>query len=98
VHSLAVPRAGDDGTPARGSRNIRESVPGGWPQKFVGVAVPHSRAGLWQGAAARPVCRLRHGLADTGTDVCPVPLGAVTFEHLLEPAAAGCVRVVKRAH
>ena len=28
---------------------------------------------------------------------CPVPLGTVTFEHLLEPAAAGCVRVVKRA-
>jgi hypothetical protein len=28
---------------------------------------------------------------------CPVPLGTVTFEHLLEPAAAGRVRVVKRA-
>ena len=28
---------------------------------------------------------------------CPVPLGKVTFEHLLEPAATGCVRVVKRA-
>lgn len=28
---------------------------------------------------------------------CPVPLGKVTFEHLLESAAAGCVRVVKRA-
>jgi len=28
---------------------------------------------------------------------CPVPLGTITFEHLLEPAAAGCVRVVKRA-
>ena len=28
---------------------------------------------------------------------CPVPLGTVTFEHLLEPASAGCVRVVKRA-
>jgi hypothetical protein len=26
-----------------------------------------------------------------------VPLGTITFEHLLEPAAAGCVRVVKRA-
>ena len=26
-----------------------------------------------------------------------MPLGTVTFEHLLEPAAAGCVRVVKRA-
>jgi hypothetical protein len=28
---------------------------------------------------------------------CPVPLGTVTFEHLLEPAAGGFVRVVKRA-
>jgi hypothetical protein len=28
---------------------------------------------------------------------CPVPLGTVTFEHLLEPAAAGRVRVVNRA-
>jgi uncharacterized protein YndB with AHSA1/START domain len=28
---------------------------------------------------------------------CPVPLGTVTFEHLLEPAATGYVRVVKRA-
>jgi hypothetical protein len=26
-----------------------------------------------------------------------VPLGTVTFEHLLEPTAAGRVRVVKRA-
>ena len=28
---------------------------------------------------------------------CPVPLGVVTFEHLLEPAAAQRVRLVKRA-
>jgi hypothetical protein len=28
---------------------------------------------------------------------CPVPLGTITFEHLLEPAAAGYVKVVKRA-
>jgi hypothetical protein len=28
---------------------------------------------------------------------CPLPLGAVTFEHLLEPATDGRVRVVKRA-
>ena len=28
---------------------------------------------------------------------CPVPLGSVTFEHLLEQADAACVRVVKRA-
>ncbi len=29
---------------------------------------------------------------------CPVPLGKVIFEHTLEPAAGGCVRVVKRAN
>lgn len=28
---------------------------------------------------------------------CPVPLGTITFEHLLEPAAAGYVKVIKRA-
>jgi hypothetical protein len=28
---------------------------------------------------------------------CPVPLGKVVFDHMLEPAAAGHVRVVKRA-
>jgi hypothetical protein len=28
---------------------------------------------------------------------CPVPLGKVVFDHLLEPVAAGRVRVVKRA-
>jgi hypothetical protein len=28
---------------------------------------------------------------------CPVPLGTVTFEHLLNPVDAGHVRVVKRA-
>jgi hypothetical protein len=28
---------------------------------------------------------------------CPVPLGKVVFEHLLEPVAAGHVRLVKRA-
>jgi uncharacterized protein YndB with AHSA1/START domain len=28
---------------------------------------------------------------------CPVPLGTVTFSHLLEPAAEGSVRLVKRA-
>ncbi len=28
---------------------------------------------------------------------CPVPLGKVTFEHLVEPLAGGRVRVVKRA-
>ena len=28
---------------------------------------------------------------------CPVPLGTVTFSHLLEPAGPGCVRLVKRA-
>ncbi len=28
---------------------------------------------------------------------CPLPLGKVIFEHLLEPAAQGRVRVVKRA-
>ena len=27
---------------------------------------------------------------------CPMPLGKVIFDHRLEPAAAGCVRVVKR--
>jgi hypothetical protein len=26
-----------------------------------------------------------------------VPLGTVTFSHLLEPAGQGCVRLVKRA-
>jgi hypothetical protein len=26
-----------------------------------------------------------------------VPLGKVVFDHLLEPVAGGCVRVVKRA-
>jgi hypothetical protein len=42
--------------------------------------------------------------ADTAVDpgrrwvsACPVPLGTITFEHLLEAAAAGCVKVVKRA-
>jgi len=28
---------------------------------------------------------------------CPVPMGKVIFEHVLEPVAAGRVRVVKRA-
>jgi uncharacterized protein YndB with AHSA1/START domain len=28
---------------------------------------------------------------------CPVPLGTVTFSHLLEPADGGSVRLVKRA-
>ena len=28
---------------------------------------------------------------------CPVPLGTVTFSHLLESAGQGCVRLVKRA-
>ncbi len=28
---------------------------------------------------------------------CAVPLGTVTFEHLVEPAPGGCVRIVKRA-
>jgi uncharacterized protein YndB with AHSA1/START domain len=28
---------------------------------------------------------------------CPVPLGKVVFDHLIEPVAAGHVRVVKRA-
>jgi hypothetical protein len=28
---------------------------------------------------------------------CPVPLGTVTFEHLIKPASAGHVRIVKRA-
>ena len=29
---------------------------------------------------------------------CPVPLGSVIFEHLITPAAAGHVRIVKSAH
>ena len=28
---------------------------------------------------------------------CPVPLGAVTFEHMIKPETAGHVRIVKRA-
>jgi uncharacterized protein YndB with AHSA1/START domain len=28
---------------------------------------------------------------------CPMPMGKVTFEHLLEPAAGGQVRLIKRA-
>jgi uncharacterized protein YndB with AHSA1/START domain len=28
---------------------------------------------------------------------CPVPGGTVVFDHMLEPAGQGCVRVIKRA-
>lgn len=27
---------------------------------------------------------------------CPVPMGKVVFDHILEPVAGGCVRVVKK--
>jgi hypothetical protein len=27
---------------------------------------------------------------------CPLPLGTVVFDHVLEPVAGGCVRVVKK--
>ncbi len=78
----------------------------GWPEWDVSKEIAQLEGPFEPGA--RGWAKQRGNLGGTFTIVavepgrswvseCPVPLGAVTFEHLLEPAAGGCVRLVKRA-
>ena len=78
----------------------------GWPEWDVSKEIAQLDGPFEPGARGWAKQRGNLGAPFTITEVdpgrrwvsaCPVPLGLVTFEHLLDPVAAGRVRVVKRA-
>ncbi len=79
----------------------------GWPEWDVSKEIAQLDGPFEPGARGWAKQRGNLGGSFTITEVdpgrrwvseCPVPLGTVTFEHLLEPVPAQRVRVVKSAH
>ena len=77
-----------------------------WPEWDVGKEIARLDGPFQSGVSGWAKQRGNLGGAFTITEVddgrhwvseCPVPMGKVVFDHLLEPVADGRVRVVKRA-
>src|SRR5579872_1117973 len=76
-----------------------------WPEWDVSKEIAHLDGPFQPGASGWAKQRGNLGGSFTITRVdegrrwvteCPMPMGKVVFDHLLEPAGGGCVRLVKR--